>query len=37
LEMAGALENPLFWPFPMQGRPMLPVGKELEEAGFEMI
>lgn len=36
-EMAGALENPLFWPFPMQGRPMLPVGKELEEAGFEMI
>lgn len=29
------MENPLFWPFPMQGRPILPVGKELERAGFE--
>ncbi|OTA96765.1 hypothetical protein M434DRAFT_66893 [Hypoxylon sp. CO27-5] len=29
-----SLENPLFWPFPMQGRPMLPQGKQLEEAGF---
>lgn len=29
--------NPLFWPFPMQGRPLLPVGKELHEAGFEML
>ncbi|KAI1635250.1 nitrogen assimilation transcription factor nirA [Biscogniauxia mediterranea] len=28
------LENPLFWPFPMQGRPMLPRGSQLEEAGF---
>ncbi|KAF3055094.1 Nitrogen assimilation transcription factor nit-4 [Daldinia childiae] len=28
------LENPLFWPFPMQGRPMLPEGKQLEDAGF---
>ncbi|KAI5861014.1 nitrogen assimilation transcription factor nirA [Durotheca rogersii] len=28
------LENPLFWPFPMQGRPMLPEGQKLEEAGF---
>ncbi|KAI0172933.1 fungal-specific transcription factor domain-containing protein [Hypoxylon sp. FL1284] len=28
------LENPLFWPFPMQGRPMLPEGQQLEEAGF---
>lgn len=36
-ELADALENPLFWPFPMQGRPMLPVGKELKDAGFEMI
>lgn len=36
-EMAETLENPLFWPFPMQGRPMLPTGKALEEAGFEMI
>ncbi len=34
---AAALGNPLFWPFPMQGRPMFLVGKELEEAGFEMI
>ncbi|KAI2615335.1 fungal-specific transcription factor domain-containing protein [Hypoxylon sp. NC1633] len=31
---ASSLENPLFWPFPMQGRPMLPEGKQLEEAGF---
>ncbi|KAI0010783.1 fungal-specific transcription factor domain-containing protein [Xylariaceae sp. FL0662B] len=31
---AKALENPLFWPFPMQGRPMLPEGPLLEEAGF---
>lgn len=30
-------ENPLFWPFPYQGRPMLPSGKELEEAGFAFI
>ncbi|KAI1422747.1 fungal-specific transcription factor domain-containing protein [Xylaria sp. FL1777] len=29
-------ENPLFWPFPMQGRPMLPEGPELEEAGFAL-
>ncbi|KAI1077769.1 fungal-specific transcription factor domain-containing protein [Whalleya microplaca] len=31
---AKSLENPLFWPFPMQGRPMLPDGPLLEEAGF---
>lgn len=30
-------ENPLFWPFPMQGRPILPTGPELERAGFAMI
>lgn len=30
-------ENPLFWPFPMQGRPMLPEGSRLEEAGFELL
>lgn len=29
--------HPLFWPFPMQGRPLLPMGKELKEAGFEML
>ncbi|KAL0937828.1 nitrate assimilation regulatory protein [Colletotrichum truncatum] len=34
---ARVMENPLFWPFPMQGRPMLPTGRELEEAGFERI
>lgn len=34
---AKGLENPLFWPFPMQGRPMLPEGKQLEEAGFAPI
>ncbi len=30
-----SFENPLFWPFPMQGRPMLPEGPLLREAGFE--
>lgn len=30
-------ENPLFWPFPMQGRPMLPEGPQLEEAGFRLL
>ncbi|KAI0111173.1 fungal-specific transcription factor domain-containing protein [Nemania sp. FL0031] len=30
-------ENPLFWPFPMQGRPMLPEGPQLEEAGFAFL
>jgi hypothetical protein len=34
-QVAHAVENPLFWPFPMQGRPLLPVGKELVEAGFK--
>lgn len=29
------MENPLFWPFPMQGRPILPTGDALAEAGFE--
>ncbi|KAM5347200.1 hypothetical protein ACJ41O_010205 [Fusarium nematophilum] len=32
-----SMENPLFWPFPMQGRPILPSGKELEQAGFAII
>lgn len=32
-----AMENPLFWPFPMQGRPMLPSGNLLKEAGFQLI
>ncbi|KAF5490009.1 Nitrogen assimilation transcription factor nit-4 [Colletotrichum siamense] len=34
---AQIMENPLFWPFPMQGRPMLPTGRELKEAGFERL
>lgn len=34
---ASSMENPLFWPFPMQGRPMLPSGKLLEEAGFALL
>jgi len=29
-------ENPLFWTFPMQRRPILPTGKALREAGFEI-
>lgn len=32
-----AMENPLFWPFPMQGRPMLPEGDLLRDAGFELL
>ncbi|KAM0340761.1 hypothetical protein ACHAPU_010352 [Fusarium lateritium] len=32
-----SLENPLFWPFPMQGRPIFPDGIELEHAGFAII
>lgn len=31
------VDNPLFWPFPMQGRPMLPSGDNLREAGFEVL
>jgi len=31
------LENPLFWPFPMQGRPMIPSGPLLAEAGFDLL
>ncbi|KAK6214101.1 hypothetical protein LQW54_004703 [Pestalotiopsis sp. IQ-011] len=34
---AKSIENPLFWPFPMQGRPMLPSGRLLEEAGFALL
>ena len=30
-------ENPLFWPFPLQGRPLIPSGDNLVEAGFEII
>ncbi|KAA8636754.1 hypothetical protein SMACR_00182 [Sordaria macrospora] len=35
--LANATDNPLFWPFPMQGRPILGTGSELLEAGFELI
>ncbi|KAI2627165.1 hypothetical protein GGS21DRAFT_256503 [Xylaria nigripes] len=31
---ANTFENPLFWPFPKQGRPIFPEGSQLEEAGF---
>lgn len=31
------MDNPLFWPFPMQGRPILPSGKALEQAGFSLL
>lgn len=34
---ADNMENPLFWPFPLQGRPMLPAGKELEQVGFALL
>jgi hypothetical protein len=36
-QLADAIQNPLFWPFPMQGRPMLPSGPLLREAGFELL
>jgi hypothetical protein len=36
-QAASSSENPLFWPFPMQGRPMLPHGHELEDAGFALL
>ncbi|CAM1501537.1 Fc.00g035210.m01.CDS01 [Cosmosporella sp. VM-42] len=36
-QTAENMENPLFWPFPMQGRPILPSGKELENAGFAIL
>ncbi|KAI1818640.1 hypothetical protein GGS20DRAFT_581396 [Poronia punctata] len=29
-----AMESPLFWPFPLQGRPIILEGAQLEEAGF---
>ncbi|KAJ0131912.1 hypothetical protein HZ326_25000 [Fusarium oxysporum f. sp. albedinis] len=32
-----SMENPLFWPFPMQGRPILPEGDGLEHAGFSVL
>lgn len=34
---ADSMENPLFWPFPMQGRPILPTGEALADAGFELV
>jgi hypothetical protein len=36
-QSAESMENPLFWPFPMQGRPILPCGEALEQAGFAVI
>lgn len=36
-QSAENMENPLFWPFPMQGRPILPSGEALEQAGFAVI
>lgn len=31
------MDNPLFWPFPLQGRPILARGTELEQAGFDLL
>lgn len=36
-QLTDPLENPLFWPFPMQGHPILPTGEGLREAGFELL
>lgn len=30
-------QNPLFWPFPFQGKPMMETGTKLESAGFRVI
>ncbi|PQE05629.1 fungal specific transcription factor protein [Rutstroemia sp. NJR-2017a BBW] len=36
--LATESENPLFWPFPFQGRPLLPFeGDNLKKHGFELI
>lgn len=32
-----AIANPLFWSFPMQGRPILPEDRMLEEAGVALL
>ncbi|KAH7109367.1 fungal-specific transcription factor domain-containing protein [Dactylonectria macrodidyma] len=37
LKTTDTMENPLFWPFCMQGRPILPRGNELEDAGFAIL
>ena len=34
---ANSMDNPLFWPFPLQGRPILASGQLLKESGFEML
>lgn len=36
-QAASTIENPLLWPFPMQARPLMPQGKEMEDAGFAVI
>jgi hypothetical protein len=33
----GPEDNPLFWPFPFQGRPLLEVGEMLEKSGFKVV
>ena len=33
----GEGDNPLFWPFPLQGRPLLDVGSSLEKGGFKLL
>lgn len=30
-------ENPIFWAYPLQGRPLLDVGENLEGAGFRLL
>jgi hypothetical protein len=29
-------KNPLFWPFPLQARPLLGISESLEKAGFQL-
>ncbi|KAF4508938.1 hypothetical protein G6O67_005257 [Ophiocordyceps sinensis] len=37
VKSAESMANPLSWPYPLQGRPMLPSGTELEQAGFALL
>ena len=37
IKPGGVNHSLLFWPFPLQGRPLLGVGEGLEEAGFRIL
>jgi len=37
IKPATMYQSPLFWPFPMQGRPLLGTGEEMEKSGFRIM